>query len=310
MAPARSIDALPPTTRWHCRPTLCRHPCGRLDRLTRRQTKRCCWYKSPLTTNGGAQCHRGSLRCLWHKRLHLAAWMGGWHPPPYPLGRQRHHIPLTAPCLLGAWGEYFPAARRYMPSVEVTLSGHPIAILEWAACASADTVSESVDEILAYWTAYAHPLEQALCSKQTCRNYCNIGGLPLYPEREMRVRCARWVCTYLAMSVSPSHPHHRMGGRSTGSMAPSPATTGAAMPSLSLACPSPPARSTPSHPKRTMGGSSKGSMAPSSAYSRMATPSPSSASFSLPAWFSPSPPIIMGEGASLVEHWAATVFQC
>ena len=208
--------------RWHCRPTLCRHPCGRLDRLTRRQTKRCCWYKSPLTTNGGAQCHRGSLRCLWHKRLHLAAWMGGWHPPPYPLGRQRHHIPLTAPCLLGAWGEYFPAARRYMPSVEVTLSGHPIAILEWAACASADTVSESVDEILAYWTAYAHPLEQALCSKQTCRNYCNIGGLPLYPEREMQAHCARWVYTYLAMSVSPSHPHHHTGG-SLGLMAPSPA---------------------------------------------------------------------------------------
>ncbi len=71
-----------------------------------------------------------------------------------------------------------------------------------------------------------HPLEQALCSEQTCRDYCDIGGLPLYPKREMRARRAQWVSTYLAMSVSPSHPNHRMGGRSAGSMAPSPATTG------------------------------------------------------------------------------------
>ena len=48
--------------------------------------------------------------------------------------------------------------------------------------------SKSVDKILAYWTAYVHPLEQALCSKQTCRNYCDIGGLPLYPESEMQAR--------------------------------------------------------------------------------------------------------------------------
>ena len=60
--------------------------------------------KSPLTTNGGAQCHRRSLRRLWHERLYLAAWMGGWHPRPYPTGRQRHHIPLAAPFLLRAWG--------------------------------------------------------------------------------------------------------------------------------------------------------------------------------------------------------------
>ena len=60
--------------------------------------------KSPLTTNKGAQCHQQSLRCLWHKRLYLAAWMGGWHPRPYPTGRHRHRIPLAAPCLLRAWG--------------------------------------------------------------------------------------------------------------------------------------------------------------------------------------------------------------
>ena len=122
-------------------------------------------------------------------------------------------------------GEYFPTARRYMPSVKVTRSGHPTTIVEWAARASADTVSESVDKILAYWTPYAHPLEQALCSEQTCCDYCDIGGLPLYLEREMQARCAQWVCTYLAMSVSPSHPHHHTGG-SLGLMAPSPANQG------------------------------------------------------------------------------------
>ena len=61
---------------------------------------------------------------------------------------------------------------------------------------------------------YAHPHEKALFKQQTCNLYCNISGSPLYPNREMQARRARWVCTYLAMSVSPSHPHHHTGGES------------------------------------------------------------------------------------------------
>ena len=41
-------------------------------------------------------------------------------------------------------GEYFPMARPNMPSVEVTRSGYPTAIVEWAACASVAAVSASV----------------------------------------------------------------------------------------------------------------------------------------------------------------------
>ncbi len=118
-----------------------------------------------------------------------------------------------------------------------------------------------------------------------------------------------YVFTSRCPSLPPTHTIE-WGGGSAGLMAPSPATTGAAMPLPSLARPSPPVWSTPSHPKRTMGGSSEGSMAPSSASSRTATPLPSLASPSLPARSSPSPPIIMGKRASLAEHQAATVLQC
>ena len=128
--------------------------------------------KSPLTTNGGAQCHWRSLRRLWHERLYLAAWMGGRHPRLYPTGRQCHYIPLAAPFLLRAWGgEYFPTARPNMPSVAVTRSGHPTAIVEWAACASAAAVSASVNDVLEYWMTYAHPHEKALFKQQTCDLY-------------------------------------------------------------------------------------------------------------------------------------------
>ena len=68
---------------------------------------------------------------------------------------------------------------------------------------------------------YAHPYEKALFKQQTCDLYCNISDSPLYPDREMQARRARWVCTDLAMSVSPSHPHQHRGG-SPGPMAPSP----------------------------------------------------------------------------------------
>jgi hypothetical protein len=76
-----------------------------------------------------------------------------------------------------------------------------------------------------------------------------------------------------------------------GLMAPSPATTEAAMPSLSLAHPSTSARSYPSHPHQTMGGIPEGSMAPSPATTEAATPSPSSAHPFLPTWSSPIHPL-------------------
>jgi len=210
-------------------------------------------------------------------------------------------------------GGYYLTAKTAKPSVRVTPSSHPTAIVEWAACATADDVFVSAREILAYWDANASPQERTLCDEDTCgppRSSCLPHRERILANERSEVRRAQWICTYLAMSVSPSHPHHQMGGRSPGLMAPSPATTGAAMPSPSLARRSPSARSTPSHPTRTMGGSSKGSMAPSSASSRTAPPSPSSASPSSPARFSPSPSIILGEGASLAEHRAATVLQC
>ncbi len=65
-------------------------------------------------------------------------------------------------------------------------------------------------------------------------------------------------------------------------MAPSPATTEAATPSLSLAHPSMPARSYPSQPHRTMGGIPERLMAPLPATTEAATPSPSSARPFLP----------------------------
>jgi hypothetical protein len=158
-------------------------------------------------------------------------------------------------------GGYYLTARTATPSVRVTPSSHPMAIVEWAARANADDVFESALEILVYWDANASPHEKTLCNEDTAGP---LRSLRLPPRERIRaneqsgVRHPQWVCTYLAMSVSPSHPHHQMGGRSTGLMAPLPATTGAAMPLPSLARHSPPTRSTPSHPKRTMGGAPKG----------------------------------------------------
>jgi hypothetical protein len=137
-AHARSIDALPPTTRWCCSPIMRRHPCGHLNHfncqhstdrkswvncrchchcnccLCRRccfpqflSAMACCWLKSPLTTNGGTQCHRRPLGHLWHERVLRILWatqMGEWHPRPCPLGCQRHCILLNATCPSEAWG--------------------------------------------------------------------------------------------------------------------------------------------------------------------------------------------------------------
>ena len=147
-------------------------------------------------------------------RAALSRRLDGWMAPsPISYGAS---MPSYSPChsisSTSMKGEYFPMARPNMPSVEVTRSGHPAAIVEWAACASAATVSASVNDVLKYWMTYVHPHEKALFQQQTCDLYCNISGSPLYPDREMQARRARWVCTYLAMSVSPSHPHHHMGG--------------------------------------------------------------------------------------------------
>ena len=132
----------------------------------------------------------------------------------------------------------------------------------WA-CASAAAVSASVDDVLEYWMTYAHPHETALFKQQTRDLYCNISGSPLYPEREMRARRARWVCTYLAMSVSPSHPHHHTGG-SPGPMAPSPADHSWRVKRLSPGMVELMSLLVSSHPLQHRGGST-GPMAPSPA---------------------------------------------
>ena len=151
---------------------------------------------------------------------HLDGWMA---PSPIAFGASTpSYSPCRAVSSASMGGEYFLTARPNMPSVEVTRSGHPTAIVEWAACASAAAVSASVDDVLEYWMTYAHPHKKALFKQQTYDLYCNISGSPLYHDREMQARHARWVCTYLAMSVSPSHPHHHTEG-SQGPMAPSPA---------------------------------------------------------------------------------------
>jgi hypothetical protein len=85
-----------------------------------------------------------------------------------------------------------------------------------------------------------------------------------------------------------------------GLMAPSPATTEAAMPSPSLAHHPTPARSYPSHPHQTMGGIPEGSMAPTPATTEAATPLPSSAHPFLPTRSPPTHPLpTMGGGRRL-----------
>jgi hypothetical protein len=120
---------------------------------------------------------------------------------------------------------YSPTAWTPTPLVGVTTSGHPTDIVIWAARASADVVSEYAHEILAYWDNNASPCGWTLCWEKNA-------GPPLSSRRSIRerlhvnaqseVRCAQWVCNYLAMSISPPQPHLHKGG-STGPMAPSPA---------------------------------------------------------------------------------------
>jgi hypothetical protein len=103
-------------------------------------------------------------------------------------------------------------------------------------------------------------------------------------------------------------------------MTPLPANTEATPPLLSLAHPSPPARSYPSHPNQTMGGNSEGLMAPSPATTEAETPSPSLARLFLPTRSSPTHPLPMmgGSAASVasralkrsIQRMAFTMSKC
>jgi hypothetical protein len=188
-----------------------------------------------------------------------------------------------------------------MPSVEVTRSGHPTAIVEWAACASAAAVSASVDDVLEYWMTYAHPHETALFKQQTRDMYCNISGSPLYPDREMRAPRARWVCTYLAMSVSPSHPHHHTRG-SPGPMAPSPADHSWRVKRLLPGMVKLMSLLVSSHPLQHRGGST-GLMAPSPAITpQVSSPSSSMARPSTPARLTKTAPQQRLQTSSPTSH--------
>jgi hypothetical protein len=146
-AHAGSIDALPPTTRWHCHPIMRRHPRGHLDRLNRQHPMAraswvnchhrcrcschlhhhcrfpqflsavaCCRLKSLLTTNGG--CHWRPLRRLWHKRvLRILRAAQTMAPLPMSFGAS---LPLYSLCrsvhLRSMGGGYTPMAWPTMPS--------------------------------------------------------------------------------------------------------------------------------------------------------------------------------------------------
>ena len=115
------------------------------------------------------------------------------------------------------WGGVFPnGSDYYAVGRGDSILSHPTAIVEWAARASADAVSEYAHEIIAYWDANASPREGTLCWEKNT-------GPPLYSRRSIKerllanaqseVRRAQWVCTYLAMFVSLLHTFTRGGAR-------------------------------------------------------------------------------------------------
>jgi hypothetical protein len=112
-------------------------------------------------------------------------------------------------------GGIFPDGSNYYAIGKGTPSSHPTAIVEWAACASVYAVYEYAREILEYWDANASPHEQTICNEENAGPPLS-SPLPirerLLANEQSEVRRDQWVCTYLAMSVSPSHPHHHMGG--------------------------------------------------------------------------------------------------
>jgi hypothetical protein len=229
----------------------------------------------------------------------LDGWMA---PSPIAFGASTpSYSPRCAVSSASMGGEYFPTTQPNMPLVEVTRSGHPTAIVEWAACASAAAVSASVDDVLEYWMTYAHPHETALFKQQTCDLYCNILGSPLYPDREMQARRARWVCTYLGMSVSPSHPHHHTEG-SPGPMAPSPADHSWRVKRLSPGMVELMSLLVSSHPLQHRGGST-GLMAPSPAITpQVSSPSSSMARPSTPARLTKTAPQQRLQTSSPTSH--------
>ncbi len=261
---------------------------------------------------GGERTRAGSNNRLYGSMAPLPATTGVATPlPSLASPSLPARSPLSPSTTEG--GGYYLTAWTATLLVRVTPSKHPMATVKWAPCANAGDVLEYTRTILEYWDANASPQEKTLCNEDNAGPPLSSRLSPrerLIANEQSGVCRAQWVCTYLTTFVSPSHPHHWMGGSSAGLMAPSLATTGAAMPSPSSARPSPLAWSTPSQPKQTMGGSSEASMAPSSTSSRTAMPLPSLASPSLPACSSSSPPNITGGGASLAHHWAATVLQC
>ena len=134
---------------------------------------------------------------------------------------------------------------------------HPTAIVEWAAHASADAISEYAHKIISYWDANASPREGTLRWEKNA-------GPPLYSRRSMKerllanaqseVRRAQWVCTYLAMFVSPLHTFTRGGGHGS---EPSPAVTPqVSRPSSSMAQTPTPARLTKTAPQQRLQSSS------------------------------------------------------
>jgi hypothetical protein len=172
-------------------------------------------------------------------------------------------MPLHAPCSSvpfgGMGGECTPTAWPTMPLEGATQSGclmclarpscqlNSVAIAKGAAHASATTT-----KVFKYWDATVSPYKQALYWEQDAGPPLTKRLLVLIKERllvnaQSGNRHAQWVRTHLAMSVSPSHPHHLMG-RSPGLMAPSPAVHQVSSPLTSTAHPPAPAHLTKTAP--------------------------------------------------------------
>jgi hypothetical protein len=102
-----------------------------------------------------------------------------------------------------------------------------------------------------YWDANASPRERMLCWEKKAVPPLSSRLLSirerLLANAQSEVRRAQWVRTYLAMSISPSHPQHHTGG-SQGPMAPSPAAHWVSRPSSSMAQTPTPARLTKNAP--------------------------------------------------------------
>ena len=138
-------------------------------------------------------------------------------------------------------------------------------------------------KIFAYWDANMSPPERSLCWEKKVGPPFSLRlsiRERLLANAQSEVRPSQWVCTYLTMFVSPSHPQHHTGV-SQGLMAPSPATYWVSRSSSSMAQTPMPARLMKTAPQQCLQSSSP-----------------------------PSPPLPTQGGASLAEHRAVTVLQC